>query len=124
MLNTVFFDGFEKRAWGIPLKVGLTPEVSEELNSIKNELRELRSSSITGLENVAERTTDNVFKKMEKWRSPRKMIGMGLTLGAGLAGGALIGRAITKGVGKNMPIINKADAFQDETTNPQYGVNR
>jgi len=123
-----FYDGFEKKAWGFDFKVGPNAEMSKELSELREGLKELQSSTVKGFDKVTTNTVDHVFNRLEKFRDPKKMLGMGLALGGGLAAGALIGRGLTRTVGKSVPIIkNIADFREGEPNNTisdrNFGVN-
>lgn len=122
MLNQLFFEGFEKKAWGI--SIGPNPEMVQQIDRLQESVQAAGKTTIKELEEVAQRITDDVLKKVDKIHDPKRMIRTGLALGAGLAGGALVGRYLTKAVGKTIPGVNQSEDFKDQTANPQYGVNR
>ncbi len=134
-----FYDGFEKKAWGFDFKVGPNAEMSKELSELREGLKELQSSTVKGFDKVTTNTVkgfdkvttntvDHVFNRLEKFRDPKKMLGMGLALGGGLAAGALIGRGLTRTVGKSVPIIKNIEDFREGEPNNtisdrNFGVN-
>lgn len=122
MIDELFFEGFEKKAWGI--SIGPDAEMIKQIDRLQDAVQAMGKTTTKELEEVIKRTTDDVFKRVNDVQSPKRMIRTGLALGAGLAGGALVGRYLTKTVGKTIPGINKSEEFSDQTANPQYGVNR